>query len=209
MPSNFEEGFLDICINGTMEDVISYKNSIDSGVISQDTLNHALLTTVQEGNFKVCDFLLENGADYKITNTSGSSLFNIAASAYLFGFEKDKSFLDICELILSIDPSYADSELMPNKPAIISSVEEGSYELLELLISKGANLNAQDQTGSTALHYAYYLVYPDFCLLLEDYGADTDIRDNEGLKPSDTNITQTETDIIGTAPVYMIAAPAA
>jgi ankyrin repeat protein len=55
--------------------------------------------------------------------------------------------------------------------------------MVELLVSKGADLNAQRPDGFTALHLATSLGEEGFVRALLRYGADVNIRDGDGRSP--------------------------
>ncbi len=47
----------------------------------------------------------------------------------------------------------------------------GQPEVLQLLLAKGANINAKGKDGNTALHWAINERHPDAAKVLEDHGA--------------------------------------
>lgn len=57
-------------------------------------------------------------------------------------------------------------------------------DALQLLIDSGADLDARDGMGRTALHFAAYLENYEQVQCLLDSGADPTIADNAGLKPA-------------------------
>ena len=60
----------------------------------------------------------------------------------------------------------------------------GSNSILALF-KYGADVNAQDEEGQTALHYACSIGYESVIQILLKSSADKAISDNEGLKPID------------------------
>ena len=50
---------------------------------------------------------------------------------------------------------------------------------------KSAEVNAQDEDGQTALHYACSIGYESVIQILLEASADKEISDSEGLKPVD------------------------
>lgn len=75
-------------------------------------------------------------------------------------------------------------------------------ELVELLCDNGANPNAQDATGSTALHIArrYYSDNRQIRDLLCSFGADQEAKDFLGLRPKSYNFRRNRNtfhDIVG------------
>ncbi len=68
----------------------------------------------------------------------------------------------------------------------MSSCETSAY----FLISNGADLNAQDNTGSTALHKAAESGNTRLVKKLVARGADIDIRDQDGCRPLDIAVAK-------------------
>ncbi|KAL1517256.1 hypothetical protein ABEB36_001043 [Hypothenemus hampei] len=65
------------------------------------------------------------------------------------------------------------------------SADIGNSEILQLLITKGININLQDGEGQTALHYASSCGHLDCIKLLLSNGAHCDIKDSDGLTALD------------------------
>ncbi|NXU48575.1 ANR27 protein, partial [Turnix velox] len=59
----------------------------------------------------------------------------------------------------------------------------GQTSLVDLLVAKGATVNATDYHGSTPLHLACQKGYQDVTLLLLHYKASPDVQDNNGSTP--------------------------
>lgn len=60
------------------------------------------------------------------------------------------------------------------------ATDRNAGELLEFLLSSGANVNLQDAEGQSCLHYAAGCGHFDCLKILIKFGADKDLRDNEG-----------------------------
>ena len=58
--------------------------------------------------------------------------------------------------------------------------QDGSSEPLKLLLARGANPNIRDNSGNTALFWAYFSGNNQAIELLKAAGADTSIRNNKG-----------------------------
>ena len=57
---------------------------------------------------------------------------------------------------------------------------EFSIKTLKYLIDHGCDVNAQEENGRTALHYALDLENKEMIKSLIELGADVNIKDNEG-----------------------------
>ncbi|KAL5988526.1 hypothetical protein ACLOJK_036291 [Asimina triloba] len=63
------------------------------------------------------------------------------------------------------------------------AVDRGHMNVVELLISRDANVNMQDNDGQTPLHYAVVCEREAIAELLLKQNADPDIKDNDGDTP--------------------------
>ena len=101
---------------------------------------------------------------------------------------------EICEVLvkeLKADVNAVNTSYYESQTALMKAAFHGNKEICELLIKAGANVNAVDKNGKTALiHAAYRHVgysgdyksenYEEFCRLLIKSGADVDAVDNNG-----------------------------
>ena len=69
----------------------------------------------------------------------------------------------------------------------------GQTEVIELLIQKGADVNARNRNGTTPLHGAVFLGQTEAVELLIQKGADANARTNERATPLDISIMDWET----------------
>ncbi|NPA58483.1 MAG: ankyrin repeat domain-containing protein [Aquificae bacterium] len=68
---------------------------------------------------------------------------------------------------------------------LIVSAQLGDVERVKLALAKGADVNAQDDKGGTALHWAVFYGHGDIVRLLLMHGANPDIKDRNGITPVD------------------------
>lgn len=106
--------------------------------------------------------------------------------------EEDKDFLyhiqegDIenVTIYLESNPELA-SKLCEDLYPIHWAADRGNAEMVQVLLTFGAEINAQDEDGQTALHYACSIGYESVIQTLLEASADKTISDSEGLKPID------------------------
>lgn len=67
-----------------------------------------------------------------------------------------------------------------NTPLIVAC-QNGSLQICKLLMANGADLNAQNHKGNTALHYCFNYGYEDIGTYLIEHGADDLQTNSEGL----------------------------
>ncbi|KAH9282412.1 Arf-GAP with coiled-coil, ANK repeat and PH domain-containing protein 2 [Echinococcus granulosus] len=81
-------------------------------------------------------------------------------------------------------------------PPLISAVTGGRIAACELLLTNGADINAVDQDGRTALHHACSLQRVHLVCLLLRRQANQEIRDKDGRRPIDVAIDTAHADIV-------------
>ena len=77
------------------------------------------------------------------------------------------------------------SKLCENLYPIHWAADRGNADMVHILLKYGADVNAQDIDGQTALHYACSVGSDSVIQILLKSSADKKISDNEGLKPDD------------------------
>ena len=66
---------------------------------------------------------------------------------------------------------------------LINSVAKGNIKITKFALEMGANVDFQDSTGYTSLHYCALNKYSDLTDLLLEHGADVNITDEHGNPP--------------------------
>lgn len=77
-----------------------------------------------------------------------------------------------------------------HKSILMYAVWLGNYEAVEHLIATGAEINATDNGGATALHLAIWKNNIDIATLLVKNGAASDILSSDGMSATDIAILQ-------------------
>ena len=72
---------------------------------------------------------------------------------------------------------------MKAEPPLHLASKTGYTPMLDLLLTKGAHVHSQDNTGRVALHYAVLSTRNDAALQLLSKGAAVDARDKKGWTP--------------------------
>ena len=68
---------------------------------------------------------------------------------------------------------------------LMDAAMNNQTDVVRCLLEKGANVNKQDRSGRTALHFASGNNYTDVIKILLQHRARTDIKDNGGTTPID------------------------
>jgi ankyrin repeat protein len=90
--------------------------------------------------------------------------------------------LDYVKTALQENPKFANSKDESGYTPLVLAASAGNKDLCELLIAKGADLEAQGQHG-TALHEAAIANLKDIAELLINRGANVNAKDNSGYTP--------------------------
>ncbi len=84
-------------------------------------------------------------------------------------------------LLVAVLPSSLTAEVVPARPALLWAAENGQVEIAKLLIEGGAEIDAGDHFGNTALHLS--LRYPEMVTLLLEGGAEVNAKNAFGNTP--------------------------
>ena len=133
--------------------------------------------------------LVEHGADVNARLKRGRSgrgrLNQTAATPFLFA--ADTADVPLMELLLDLgaDPTIPNADNCPPllaaaglgtlAPGEEAGTEEESLQAVRLLLDLGADVNAVDDNGETAMHGAAYASFPKMVQLLAESGADISI----------------------------------
>jgi hypothetical protein len=135
-----------------------------------------LMMAVDNRHLAVAEFLLQHGADVHLDNKFGYTPLMQAV------MRNDASMV---RLLLDkgarIDQKNYYTELTP----LMMAVDNGFVELVELLISRHADLNLQDGRGDTALMHAIAARQSKIAQRLTQAGADTTLKDKQGQTAKD------------------------
>ena len=126
--------------------------------------------------FPVVILLVERGADVNATTGSGASPLQYAAA------NEDP---DVAALLLGlgVDVNHRSNS---NSTPLHTAAANGSPEVVILLLERGAesDINAENERGTTPLHYATQLnSNPEVASILVSGGADLQAQDNQGRTP--------------------------
>ncbi|MEW5948828.1 MAG: ankyrin repeat domain-containing protein [Thermodesulfobacteriota bacterium] len=140
----------------------------------------SLHKSIKEGDFQTAERLIHEGADINTpTKINGFKPLHLAAI---------NGDLHIAKLLLGagVDvDTKVDSGWLLNKgwTPVMLAIEKGHTEMVNFLISRGANIEAQNQEGGTPLIVASYNGHPNIVELLIEKGAQVNTRSIAGQSP--------------------------
>jgi ankyrin repeat protein len=120
----------------------------------------ALLDTAHRGNFEMVTFLLEHKAQVNQTSDEGLTPLMVAVKGH--------------------SVPYVDVLGLPSDIRIFSKPATNHLKVVSLLLAQGADINARDKQGRTALIHAAREGDSEMVKLLLEKGADPLIKDNNG-----------------------------
>jgi len=121
-----------------------------------------LCYAVEKGDITKVQELIKNGADVNAKDKwPGHTALHYAVMNW--NQRKIKIFLDIARFLIKNNANIDATGLQGETPLMLA-VERLNYEMVKLLLAKGANVNTKDNKGRTALFYTlnYYYDSEDF-----------------------------------------------
>jgi len=157
--------------------------SYDRARLRMAETKQLLFYAVKSGNESELVRILEtdNDADINVTNCSGATLLHIAAA---------QGAVAVLELLLSRQNpdqpliNIKEKEKSGGFSALHHAVIHGHMKAAEILLNRGADMNAQDDDGFTCLHHACRRGFKSMVELLLGQGANPNVRDKDGKPPS-------------------------
>lgn len=110
-------------------------------------------------------------------------LFVIGCGETQLDHAVEKGSLTKAKVILTIHPKFVKSHDEDGRTRLHKAALKNRKEVVELLVAKDAELNAQDRYGFTPLHYAAQRGHPEVAQLLIAEGADPGKRNHYDYTP--------------------------
>lgn len=127
-----------------------------------DDLNMDLVNAARNGDTAAVKSCLAKGADVNAKNLAGMTALGCAAK---------KGHLSAVEALLEAGADINTHYDPYGASALITAAYFNRPEVLKLLISKGADVNAKNNWGDTALSFSKQLRYSEIQKILEEAGA--------------------------------------
>lgn len=165
----------------------------------------ALIFAASGGHLAVVQKLLTAGADIHARNTEqgalGASLLQghreVAEFLRAAGAQLNLSEAAACGLTDEVRALLAAGASPDEGAAIAHAARSENLEIIILLVEAGANINAQDSDGNTALHHAaQWEMYDIARYLLTKCNALADIENDDDETPFDLAINSNDTEMV-------------
>lgn len=161
------------------ENIDGLKQALEEGQpIDEIVTNGMTSATIAASHdlMRLFEFLREQGADLALPDASGRTPLMCAA------FTGSKRVAQKMLSRAGAEKHLAERDA-EGKQAIHFAAQRGQTSLIEILLSKGGDANAQDSKGQTPLHYSMVGGSPAAVKALLSAGASASITDNDGKPP--------------------------
>ena len=135
-----------------------------------------LMMAVDNRHLAVAEYLLQNGADIHLDNKYGYTPLMQAVM---------RNDANMVSMLLDKGAKIDQKNFYTELTSLMMAVDNGSMELVELLLARQANLNLQDGRGRSALMHATAARLPKIAERLIQAGADTTLKDKQGRTADD------------------------
>lgn len=158
-------------------DMLAINAFLDGGINpnAQDADGRTvLISAAAHGDLDVVNVLLSRGVDLNVKDWRGYTALSHAAEAM---------YEDVVDAMLSHPDLDPNSRGLNSRPVLLAYVWRDNPARVEKLLAHGADVNAQDGDGDTALHGAAQTGNTEIMQRLLDKGADPNTKNKQGGTP--------------------------
>ena len=138
------------------------------------------------GHLPIVEYLISKGADIEAKDKSGNSLIHFSSTR----------FLSIVQYLIEKRNIDKDIKGYEERAPLHHACNGGHLQIVEYLISKGANIEAKDKNKKTPLHYACYKGHLQIVEYLISKGANIKAKDSSENTPLHYASKMSQTDVV-------------
>lgn len=153
-------------------DVLKTKN-LDIKSMAGDLI----CTSIENGAFYLVEYLIKNGADVNAKNKYGRTAL-IEATDYNHFYHDGGDFITLPSE--EYEEINIEDEYGYGLTFCSIHCDKARHQFIKFLIKNGANVNTQDECGTTALILAVMGEHENIVKILLENGADVNLQDNDG-----------------------------
>lgn len=158
-------------------DMMALNAFLDAGMnpdAQNDDGRTVLISAAARGDLEMVNLLLARGADPNVNDKRGYTALSHAVEAM---------YEDVADVLLNRPDLDPNSRGLNNRPVLLAYVWRDDKQRVEKLLAQGADVNARDGDGDTALHGAARGGNVEITRLLLDKGANPNARNSQGGTP--------------------------
>ncbi len=152
----------------------------------------ALFWAVLDENVEIVELLLNVGANVNIE--TARSIYSWPTGTTPIDVALSYENIIIIQLLLENSTLEGSSIILDN--AFFKAADSGNFEIVEMCLNRGTDVNSQNDDEVTALMYAAYKGYIEITELLIDAGANVNIQDDKGWTAFMFAVDENHTEII-------------
>jgi uncharacterized protein len=162
---------------GQARDVLAINAFLDGGINpnAQDADGRTILiSAAAHGDLDIVNVLLSRGVDLNVKDRRGYTALSHAVEAM---------YEDVVDALLTHPDLDPNAKGLNARPVLLAYVWRDNQERVEKLLAHGADVNAQDADGDTALHGAAQTGNIEIMQRLLEKGADPNVKNKQGGTP--------------------------